>query len=231
MLLFEHNIIFEDDFGGIMALVNCPECNKENVSDTSVSCPNCGFNIKQYFETEKRKEKYQKAQLEYRQNEQLQKEQKQKQIDEEYNKYQSEIQKKYAEIDKMEIPKEPNVLAYLFNENNRSKTCIILAIPILSILFAFLLKVEFLIVVFVLSLIVIVPIWLFIEMIGYNEEKSKYEEIANDFNAYKEKQKTIIKNVYRTKAENKVGGDISNIYIPKIQPTNHQNVRCVNQLT
>ena len=57
-------------------------------------------------------------------------------------------------------------------------------------------------------------------MIGYNEEKSKYEEIANDFNAYKEKQKTIIKNVYRTKAENKVGGDTSNIYIPKIQPTN-----------
>lgn len=33
-----------------MALVNCPECGKQNVSDTAVSCPDCGFAIKDYYE-------------------------------------------------------------------------------------------------------------------------------------------------------------------------------------
>lgn len=32
-----------------MALVKCPECGKENVSDNAQSCPNCGFGIHGYF--------------------------------------------------------------------------------------------------------------------------------------------------------------------------------------
>ena len=32
-----------------MALVKCPECGRENVSDTAEACPNCGFNIKLYY--------------------------------------------------------------------------------------------------------------------------------------------------------------------------------------
>ncbi len=31
-----------------MALITCPECGKENVSDTAISCPSCGYNIKKY---------------------------------------------------------------------------------------------------------------------------------------------------------------------------------------
>ncbi len=33
-----------------MALVNCPECGRENVSDTALSCPSCGFNLREYYE-------------------------------------------------------------------------------------------------------------------------------------------------------------------------------------
>ena len=33
-----------------MALVICPECGKEKVSDSAVSCPDCGFPIKEHFE-------------------------------------------------------------------------------------------------------------------------------------------------------------------------------------
>ena len=33
-----------------MALVKCPECGKENVSSTATACPQCGFNIKEYYE-------------------------------------------------------------------------------------------------------------------------------------------------------------------------------------
>lgn len=32
-----------------MSLIKCPECGKENVSDSAESCPNCGFGIKAYF--------------------------------------------------------------------------------------------------------------------------------------------------------------------------------------
>lgn len=33
-----------------MALINCPECGKENVSDSAEACPNCGYGIKAHFE-------------------------------------------------------------------------------------------------------------------------------------------------------------------------------------
>ena len=35
-----------------MALVKCPECGRENVSDTAEVCPNCGFAIRDYFSKE-----------------------------------------------------------------------------------------------------------------------------------------------------------------------------------
>ena len=33
-----------------MALIKCPECGRENVSDSAESCPECGYGIKAYFE-------------------------------------------------------------------------------------------------------------------------------------------------------------------------------------
>ncbi len=40
-----------------MALIKCPECGRENVSDSAEMCPNCGFNIKEYYKqkTEEKK--------------------------------------------------------------------------------------------------------------------------------------------------------------------------------
>ena len=32
-----------------MALINCPECNRE-VSDKAEICPNCGFGVAKYIE-------------------------------------------------------------------------------------------------------------------------------------------------------------------------------------
>lgn len=43
-----------------MALVNCPDCGKMNVSDTAEHCPECGYAIKKHFEREKEKAYYQK---------------------------------------------------------------------------------------------------------------------------------------------------------------------------
>lgn len=35
-----------------MALISCPECHKENISDTAEYCPYCGYNIKQHKQQE-----------------------------------------------------------------------------------------------------------------------------------------------------------------------------------
>jgi hypothetical protein len=41
-----------------MALIKCPECGRENVSDSAESCPNCGYGIKAHFEQIKIKRYY-----------------------------------------------------------------------------------------------------------------------------------------------------------------------------
>lgn len=35
-----------------MSLIKCPECGRENVSDTAAACPNCGFNIGNYIQSQ-----------------------------------------------------------------------------------------------------------------------------------------------------------------------------------
>lgn len=50
-----------------MALVKCPECGRENVSDSAEMCPDCGYGIKAHFEKirqdEERKEQARKAEI------------------------------------------------------------------------------------------------------------------------------------------------------------------------
>lgn len=38
-----------------MALIKCPECGKENISDSAPTCPECGFAVREYFEDAKKK--------------------------------------------------------------------------------------------------------------------------------------------------------------------------------
>ncbi len=55
-----------------MALIQCPECGRENVSDTAISCPDCGFNVRKYIEEKKKeqldREAEEKANIEKQQN-------------------------------------------------------------------------------------------------------------------------------------------------------------------
>ena len=64
-----------------MALIHCPECGRDNVSDTAVSCPGCGYNIQAHMK------KKQKEELLQAKNERLQQQEKIKQqlIDERRN--------------------------------------------------------------------------------------------------------------------------------------------------
>lgn len=44
-----------------MAIINCPECGNENVSDKATSCPKCGFGIKAYYEELAEKKRIEEA--------------------------------------------------------------------------------------------------------------------------------------------------------------------------
>ena len=39
-----------------MALVKCPECGREKVSDNAEACPDCGYAIKAYYDKVKQEE-------------------------------------------------------------------------------------------------------------------------------------------------------------------------------
>ena len=41
----------------ILALITCPECGRQNVSDTAIACPECGYAIREHFERIKDEEK------------------------------------------------------------------------------------------------------------------------------------------------------------------------------
>lgn len=42
-----------------MALIKCPECGKENVSDSAEACPDCGYGIKAHFDIIKKQQQKQ----------------------------------------------------------------------------------------------------------------------------------------------------------------------------
>lgn len=47
-----------------MALITCPECGKENVSDSATSCPQCGYNIQAHFNKIKMSEDQKQREIE-----------------------------------------------------------------------------------------------------------------------------------------------------------------------
>lgn len=51
-----------------MALVTCPECGKEHVSDGASACPNCGFDLKSYFQEKERQQLEYQKQLQAQEN-------------------------------------------------------------------------------------------------------------------------------------------------------------------
>lgn len=48
-----------------MALVKCPECGRENVSDSAEMCPECGYNVKGHFQRIKQEEEEKRKRREF----------------------------------------------------------------------------------------------------------------------------------------------------------------------
>ena len=47
-----------------MALMRCPECGRDSVSDSATMCPGCGYNLKVHFDEIRKREKEEKAEAE-----------------------------------------------------------------------------------------------------------------------------------------------------------------------
>ena len=58
-----------------MALTKCPECGKENVSESAESCPSCGYGINSHFKNKKLQEQ---KEIENQKQKQLLEQEKQK---------------------------------------------------------------------------------------------------------------------------------------------------------
>lgn len=56
-----------------MALIKCPECGRERVSDSAEACPDCGYGIKAHFEKVRQEEERKRKEEEKRKKEEAQK--------------------------------------------------------------------------------------------------------------------------------------------------------------
>lgn len=77
-----------------MALVKCPECGREKVSDSADMCPDCGYAIKAYYDKIK-KEEEEKRLAEEREKQRIAEEEERKRLQEEREKQHQENMNKY----------------------------------------------------------------------------------------------------------------------------------------
>ena len=83
-----------------MALVKCPECGKESISDAAATCPSCGYGIKEHFDLIRQKETFDEE-----------KRKKQERL-------QNELEKELEKIDVMPRPYKPSLSSFLFDKTN-----------------------------------------------------------------------------------------------------------------
>ena len=77
-----------------MALVKCPECSREKVSDSADMCPDCGYAIKAYYDKVKQEEEEKRLEEE-REKQRIADEEKRKRLQEDKEKQHKENINKY----------------------------------------------------------------------------------------------------------------------------------------
>lgn len=87
-----------------MALISCPECGRNNVSDSAESCPDCGFGIEQHFKKINDNQEKQRLEIEAE-------EKRQKLLVEEEKERQSQYQEK---LNSLKMPDKPHLNAAFY---------------------------------------------------------------------------------------------------------------------
>ena len=172
-----------------MALIKCPECGKENVSNTAESCPSCGYGIKAHYE----KILKQKKEHAIKQQSEATKINRQKEADLKYNDYLHNVKQEQQEIDSMTKPKKPNYFIELFRKDIRFLTFIIVVGPLLTLLFCKVAEIDaFILILYAALGLLATPIWLIICFIDFYSKLQEYKKELNLYNTNRkewEKQK------------------------------------------
>ena len=105
--------------GKNMALIKCPECGRENVSDKAEMCPDCGYGIKAHFEEIEREKEAERKKLEE------EKEMK------ELQKWKEE--REQAELDTIKMPSKPNLGKILLEKSILPLVFIVCCVPALFV--------------------------------------------------------------------------------------------------
>jgi len=176
-----------------MALIKCPECGKENISDAAATCPVCGYGIKKYFERIRQEEAFSEK-------EKIDQEKIQKQYDDELKR-----------IDEMCRPYKPSWLDIILQKEHWmfvlscSLTLLVLLCIILS-LFGLAEEIDFV-------MILLGVFFGFIAYMSWKDIKKEYDSAVNKYKnweEYKEKLKNDALTDYETK--------ISNLESSKFEP-------------
>lgn len=204
-----------------MALVKCPECGKENVSDSAESCPNCGYGIKTFFEHEQRKQTYQAQQALF--------EEKKKQ---EAEKLRAELDSKLSEIANLPYPAKPgkSFIDYAFNSKVNGSSGLLyatIASIILSFVFALISTAcgssffSFVfIAAFVLLLVLWVPFLYIITKSDYLSALERYEKCTKDWEGEKSSRRERLIAEYDEYARNMATYGSRNMPIPTPKTSN-----------
>lgn len=174
-----------------MALINCPECGKENVSDQAAQCPNCGYDIKKHFQEiqEKKRLTENRRYLE-------------RKIIEQTSALKPELDEKLQEIDGLPHPKKPSFLTQLFSGDGAFLTNLALGTTVISFLLSLVTGSVLFVTIFVLALVLGIPFILYINALDYQSSKHLYQEQIADWEKYKQERKNKLIQDYETYARN-----------------------------
>lgn len=208
-----------------MALIKCPECGKENVSNTAESCPSCGYGIKAHYE----KILKQKTEHAIKQQNEATKINRQKEADLKYNDYLHNVKQEQQEIDSMTKPKKPNYFLELFRKDIRFLTFIIVVGPLLTLLFCKIAEIDaFILILYAALGLLATPIWLIICFIDFYSKLQEYKKELNLYNTNRkewEKQKEQKKADIETKYRARANADVYKKYNPPT-PVKTNTVKC-----
>lgn len=164
-----------------MALINCPECGKENVSDQAAQCPNCGYDIKKHFQEiqEKKRLTEKRRYLE-------------RKIIEQASALKPELGEKLQAIDDLPYPKKPSFLTQLFSGDGAFLTNLALGTTVISFLLSLVTGSVLFVTIFVLALVLGIPFVLYINALDYQSSKHLYQEQIEDWEKFSKFEKSKI---------------------------------------
>ena len=221
-----HFLLTPNERNVIMALIKCPECGRENVSDTAESCPTCGYGIKAHFERIKKQQIAQESQRQQRERQEREKRLRQAEEEQKYKEYAYEVKSEQQKIDSTKKPKKPNYFAYLFSKDVRVLTLLIVVGPLLTLLFCVAAQIDaFILVLYAAVGLLASPFWLIWAYIAHRDDVKAYKKELELYNnnrdaweKQKEQQKADIENRYRARAH----FEVENKYNPPVPKTSNQ---------